>query len=269
MKKIVLFSGVLFLALTAAWAETVLYRMDADKNAKKFDGGGTIYTKEAQSGQNCYFVKGRNRLMSMNQIKIQPDKKYRASFYVKAVGESPAQIFAGWICYDKKGKVIPSEAFHSVRNSLTEVVSAAVKGDRIVKIKDGSKWKKGKAFQIAFNAKKDDSDLPNYQVYGFEKLEKKDGVWQITLQKPLAFDVVKGTFVREHIKGGDFLFVSNKVITPGEWQKLESIWYPGKNIRRAFSVRMVLITNLAGKYKNSQILIDDLEMKMQGGNVEF
>ena len=269
MKKTVLFSGVLLLALTVSGAETVLYRMDADKNAKKFDGGGTIYNKEAKSGQNCYIVRGRNRLMSMNKIKIQPDKKYRASFYVKAVGESPAQIFGGWICYDKKGKVIPSEAFHSVRNSLTEVTASAAKGDKIIKIKDGSKWKKGKVYQIAFNAKKDDSDLPNYTVYGFEKVEQKDGVWQITLQKPLAFDVAGGTFVREHVKGGDFLFASNKVITPGEWQKIESIWYPGKYIRMASAVRLVLISNLDGKYKNSQILIDDLEMKMQGTNVEF
>ena len=269
MKKLLLLAAFC-LSCGLAFAEnTVVFKMDADQNALLFDGGGSFYDQEAYLGQRSYLITGRARLMSLKKINIEPDRKYRVVFNVKALGSQPANIYGGWICYDKQGKVIPSQAFHAISNSIIELEAPAAKGATSVKIKDGSKWRNRKGFYIAFNAAADGSDLPNYNFCRISGVEQKSGEWIVNLAEPLKSDYEAGTLVRQHVPGGDFFFCSDKTVMPGNWQKIESIWFVGKTIRRAASVKLVFIVNLPDKFKNSKLLIDEVEFLAEGGNISF
>lgn len=258
-------------ALTGAVfaADTVLLRMDGEKKIP-FDGGGEIYTKEAYEGSGCYLVKGRTRLMSTQRIKIDPDRKYRLTMRVKAIGSKPGNLYAGWMCYTAGGKLIPTNAVNFVKGSFTELAAPAGKGAATVTIKDGSKWKSGEASFIVFDAKADNSDLPNFSFIGISKVEKKGDAWVLTLKKPLPAAYPAGTAVRDHLFGGnDFYFCCDRTVKPGEWQKVESPWIPGSQFHRGAVVRVALIVNLPDRASKAQVLIDDLEMQAHGGNVEF
>ena len=265
-----LFVLSIFILVGNIFGSTIIYKMDADVNKDKFSvGKSQLYNKDSYQGKNSYFIKGRNYLLSPKILKIKPNEKYKASLYVKALGNMPSIIYAGWVCYNNDGKVIPSNAFHSVKNTITSVIETCKIGSKIIKVKDASKWKKGTIYCIAINAKKDNSDLPNYLTYPIDKIENVNNEWQIVLKNPTTVNISKETLVREHIKGGDFLFCSGKIIYPSEWEKIESIWYWGKEIRKAEAIQFVIITNLGKEFNYGQILIDNLTLKIQKGNIEF
>lgn len=77
-------------------------------------------------------------------------------------------------------------------NTDTVLADAVKKGDKVIKVKDASKWDKRNFKIVAFNTKADLSDLPNRTFSSnITKLEQKGDVWEITLQAPDA-DCVSG-----------------------------------------------------------------------------
>lgn len=267
--KTTFFAVLALSASTMFAADNVLIRCDAENNKHGIDGGSSIYTAEAASGSACYLSKGPARLTTLKRVAIKPHQKYQASLKVKAIGSAPAELYASWVCYDENGKIIPSHAFHSVPNSMSELAAPVKKGDKVIKIKSNAKWKAHGAYRVAFNAKDDSSDLPNNDVAGnITKVTANGDIMEVTLSTPAPVDCEKGSKVRIHLAGGDFQFFYG-IIQPGEWKEIKSLWYYGHSLRKAHKVSLVLITNLNTKYKKSQLLFDDLQMVSDSQNVSF
>ena len=111
-------------------------------------------------------------------------------------------VYAGFTVFDKKGRMIGAIHSSVVPKTMTEVVEDAAKGATVIKIKDGSKFAK-KWGAIVTGAKADLSDLPNFNYIGnIKSFEAKDGVWEVTLERPLTREIKAGTVIREHRRSG-------------------------------------------------------------------
>ena len=147
--------------------------------------------------------------LSSKAFVAKPGKKYKVSAEIKTISGTPGTILLGLAPLDIKGKAINSIDVNVIDGSGTELAAAAKKGDKVLKVKDASKWNNKSAYSaIVFNAKADFSDLPNREqaktVKG--KIAKKGTVWEIPLVKPLAKDYAAGTKVRQQCSGNGYIY---------------------------------------------------------------
>jgi len=224
---------------------------DWNKNANVSDVDGVINVKK----QSALFSKRFN---------IDPAKKYTLKLSVRSINQKnekdKSAVFAGFTVFDKKGRTIGSIHSAAVPGTMTEVVEDAAKGATVVKIKDGSKFAK-KWGVIVAGAKQDLSDLPNFNWLGNVKsIESKDGVWELTLEKPLARNVKAGTVVREHMRGGylytagikhagkDWITMSGSIsgVKAGSWNY--KFWPAG-----AVKAQIVILANWTKKDLETQL----------------
>lgn len=188
--KVLTLITVGMLAAVSLSAETIKYDLNQFKkmrNATVADGTLTI---------------NEHTTLQFNQLNFDPKAKYTFTFDYKTVpNKKSAILYAGFFCYDKNGKQIFHHNVTHVPKSFTTLTKAVKAGDKTVAIKDGSKWRKGTF--IAFNAKANFSDLPNFEVYGYiQKAEKKGNEWILTLSNPVRKAYPAGTAIRNHRPGG-------------------------------------------------------------------
>ena len=150
-------------------------------------------------------------------VKYDPAAKYTLTFDAKQNGDTKAYpLYAGFYCYDKNGRLITHESVYHNAATLTELVKDAKVGDTSITVKDGSKWKTDT--QIAFNAKEDKSDLPNFDLAKYvSKIEKQGEAWVISFSKPLKKAYAAGTKVRQHLNGG-YLYTSSAKSATADWK---------------------------------------------------
>ena len=155
-------------------------------------------------------IKGSSSIaFSSKAFAVKPGKKYKVTAEVKTISGTPGTILLGLAPLDAKGKAINSIDVNVMTGSETELAVAAKKGDKVLTVKNASKWNKASAYSaIVFNAKADFSDLPNREqaktVKG--KIVKKGNVWEITLVNPLAKAYAAGTKVRQQCSGNGYIY---------------------------------------------------------------
>ena len=152
-------------------------------------------------------IKGR-AMLTTAKFAVDPAKTYAVQ--VEASAKQPdgksSWVLVGYDVFDKNGKQITSSHVGAIGGTLTTVAEDAPKGATVIKLKDGSKYRKASAV-LAFDAKEDFSDLPNYNISpAVKNIAKQGDVWEITLSSPLKTDIKAGTAVREHGQGG-YLYV--------------------------------------------------------------
>lgn len=160
-------------------------------------------------------------LFSKQVIKIDPAKKYRISGEFCLKGGKPVALFFGFIPYDKNKVQIFTNTVLGDNKTLTTVAEDAKKGDKVIKVKDASKWNINSPYSyIVFNAAKDYSDLPNRStIHTVAPNAKQAGeVWEITLKTPLKADIAAGTAVRQHSDGGTYIYTAGSFKTAGVWK---------------------------------------------------
>ena len=162
-----------------------------------------------QKTDDGLLVKGRFMLTAV-KFTVDPEKTYTTQ--VEASAKHPdgksSWILVGYDVFNKDGKQITSSHVGALKGTLTTVAEDAPKGSTVVKLKDGSKYRKAAAV-LAFDAKEDFSDLPNFDVSpAIKDIANKGDVWEITLSSPLKKDIKAGTAVREHGQGG-YLYVAS------------------------------------------------------------
>ncbi len=194
---------------------------EAAKIASKADMKPAANIKE--NADKSFTATGRYaRVLSAKPFQVNPAKKYKISGKFRAAPGTQGDVFYfGFVPLDAAGKSINSEMVNAFPKSATELAAPAKAGDKVVKVKDASKWDaKTQWGVIAFDAKDDLSDLPNRNlsetVQG--KIENKNGVWEIALKKPLDKAYPAGTKVRQHTYGATYLYTGN----PG--QKTTADW---------------------------------------------
>ena len=148
-------------------------------------------------------------------VKYDPAAKYTLTFEAKTTAKV-FPLYGGFYCYNKTGRLITHESVYYTEASFTELAKDAKVGDRSITVKDGSKWKKDT--QVAFNAKKDKSDIPNYDIAKYTtKIEKQGDVWVISLSAPLKKAYAAGTNVRQHLSGG-YIYSSIVRVPTSDWK---------------------------------------------------
>ena len=160
-------------------------------------------------------------LFSKQMIKVDPARKYRISGDFCLKGGKPVALFFGFVPYDKnKVQIIPNTVLGN-NNTLTTVAEDAKKGDKVIKVKDASKWNINSPYSyIVFKAAEDYSDLPNRStIHTVVPNARQAGeVWEITLKTPLKADIAAGTAVRQHFDGGTYIYTAGSFKTLGVWK---------------------------------------------------
>lgn len=180
-------------------------------------------------------------------IKVDLAKKFHISVKVKQLGENPALVYIGFIPYNDKERLIrPQQGLYNTKGSFTALATAVEQGATTLTVKDASKWTKGPYQYVAFNAKKDMSDIPNFNLAGtITKIEKNGDIYTITFKKPLAKAYPAGTMVRQHRSGGTYIYikVGNTPKAWGDWKGLVQ----GKALRKATYIRPMIMIDARKK----------------------
>jgi len=205
-------------------------------------------------------AKGQTTVLSAKAVPVDPSKKYKLSGKFRAKdGSAPTMFYFGYAPYDAKNNPIISASVCYFPNTDTELAEPAKNGDTVLKVKDASKWSKpAKSAVVAFNTKADFADLPNNEIIATvpEKIENKNGVWEVTLKTPLRKAYPGGTKIRQQTYSGSYIYnVVSGSKNSAAWQNFSGIisgegksghqakqWWPGTK-----SARILILLNYGGK----------------------
>ena len=240
------FAGILsagIISMTVANAAVIDTAKANAEDLKKFSRKPKIIKVD---GKNVFATHPKGfwqRFTLKKKIKIDPAKKYVISVKLKQTGEKPVKVWIGFIPTTNKGKEIYPQHICKSNASMTTLAEGAAKGAKTIKVKDASKWKKGKYYYIAFNAKKDMSDLPNFVLSSMiSKIEKTGDAYTVTLTNPLKKAYPADTQVRQHRSGGTYVYTKYGK-APKEWK----VWKgrPAKkgNFRKGTYIQPMVMFN--------------------------
>ena len=223
-------------------------------------------------GESSFHGKTRNIwAFSPGFIEVDTAKAYQLSAWLKSIGTAKSTCYIGLAMYTAKKRSIQRPYVTIQKGTLTELAVAVKAGDKVLKIKDCSKWntKNIKRTQVAFGANKDYSDLPNFNVSNIAvKLRKKGKIYELTLRSPIKRDYPAGTKIRQHYAGGGYQYCAASGKTaPDKWTKYNAVvkglakygapdkqFWPGTKY-----VKILVIVNYrAKKGSNTQTLFDEV-----------
>lgn len=221
MKKIFLLSAVF--AVSAVFAE-VLWEA---KTIRDFENRRPV---KAQS-DGSFLVTKNAWLVGKKLFPADQAKRYRISCDIIAMDDSAAaaKIRVGVTPRDANKRGAAVSGVKPIIGSETEVVSPVAKADKVIKVKDASKWRKSPS-RIVFDADPSGQmrDIPNFDFVAGRpvKIESKDGVWEITLNRSAGVDFAAGTVIRQHHDARNAIFSNGKKLSK-EWKSYEFIIGPG------------------------------------------
>jgi len=225
-------TAILFMIGATAFAATaddanLLKNGNFSRGKTNWVTAGTV-TEEGNAGV-LTLTGSLNRAISRQVIEISHDADYKISAKVSA-DKKVNQVLLGIVPVSKQGyDIFYRNSNGAVKNTLTELSEAYQKGSDTVILKDNPAWKAG---WLAFNAKEDMSDLPNYTIVAFEKFERKDGKIIITLPKAYNRSYPAGTKVRLHVDGATYPYTS--IIRKGFPGTVDASGTIGKNTKIKF-----------------------------------
>lgn len=165
--------------------------------------GMVEYKPEFARGKGpCFLLFGKypTPLIYNKYLPVSPGKTYvlKASFRTLDP-KLPASAYLGLELYDGKKRMICFRNLRNAARSESKVVSAN-KGDNFLIVKKFPTWKTIKVAVVAFHAKADFSDIPNFdlspQMANME-LVGEDKI-KINLKRPLKKSYPAGTDIRLH-----------------------------------------------------------------------
>ena len=185
------------------------------------------FSKAGVTGKDgVYTSKGGFTLYSTKTFKMDPAKKYKISADFKSISGTPGYVYIGFKPLDAKNRWIQSSSVCCIPQTMTELAAPAKKGDKVVKVKNAANWKPQTGHScIAFDARADFSDLPNFDFIYIPKngVEKKGNVWEITLKTPLKKAYKAGTKVRQQTASSTFIYAALRKMAPKGEAKLSGI----------------------------------------------
>ena len=216
-------------------------------------------------------VTGPAGLYSVKMFDVVPGKVYKLEADVKMLSGEEAPTFFGFKLFDKQGREIAAHMVNVRPGSETTVVKAVKAGDKMMIVKANPLWTPG-FYAIALNAKKDFSDLPNFDVLIPSKVTPKGQEIEIQFKTPVGKDIPAGTVVRAHTGGGYMYTGGFKNIKPGQ-----SVEFKGR--AKGFSkynmngvsfapgaakAQVIMLVNWKWSYKQKSVTqIKDVELEIE------
>ena len=176
--------------------------MQEIEKAEKWQGHVEFAPEYARDKGPCFVLYGKypTRLVYKDFIPVDPGKIYTLKASFRTLDPNlPASAYLGLNLYDENKHIIGHYNVQACSNTDSEVISAR-KGDKFLTVRMIKNYDKIKYSAVAFNTKKDFSDLPNYDISPqcAKMSADKDGNLRIDLKYPLKKDYKKGTPVRLH-----------------------------------------------------------------------
>ena len=167
-------------------------------------------TSDKAEGEASFHGKSRNIwAFSPGFIEVNTSKAYQLAAWLKSIGTEKSTCYIGLAMYTARKRSIQRPYVTIQKGTITELAAAVKAGDRVLKIKDCSKWniEKIRCTQVAFGASEDYSDLPNFNVSNIAvRLRKKGNIYELTLRSPIKRDYPAGTKIRQHYAGGGYQY---------------------------------------------------------------
>lgn len=151
----------------------------------------------------CFILYGKypTPLTYKDYIPVSPDKTYIYKVSFRTLDPKlPASGYMGLDLYDENKRKIGHCHVQALLNAVDSEVISARKGDNFLIVKMMEKYDKLRHSAIAFNARKDFSDLPNFDISPqcAKITPDKDGNLRIELKGKLKKDYPAGTPIRIH-----------------------------------------------------------------------
>ena len=219
MKKMLLLGALLSAVYFADGAE---YLFDTQASCE-LQGKAKLEFKNG-----CHILKGNCHFWPVRMFKHDPAKKYSISAEFMTDCEAPYPSFMfGLVYFDDKGKFIQSSQYLAAPGGFTELAKPVGPSDTTITIKKPAGFRKhaGWAYVLAFEAREDNSDLPNPKVStNIKKMDIGTDTITLTLAKPIFAACPAGTKVRLHYSLSFFhpVNLNQYYIRPNtKWQKIE------------------------------------------------
>jgi hypothetical protein len=158
-------------------------------------------------------------------------KRYRISCEVRAVDDAAMKntVRIGVSPRDAKKRGAAISGLLPVAGTETEVVVPVKKEDKVIMVKDASKWK-SMAARVVFDADPTGQlrDIPNFDFVSGRpvKYTRKGDAWEVTLNRPAGVELAVGTVVRQHRDARNAIFSNAKKLKK-EWSAIEFVIVPG------------------------------------------
>ena len=185
-----------------------------------------------------------NREMRGKRFHVDKSGTYRISgeFRISGVpGNKLGNFFFGFAPYTADNRLIHPETIRPINTGIWLLAKAVSPGDTCLILKN-TDWKINTQYLcIAFDARKDFSDLPNFALSPRLKktpaVKNADGTFTITLTAPMKFSRPAGTPVRLHSADANHIYAAGKNLgLTDQWQKLDGT-VSGEAVRGAVSDR--------------------------------
>ena len=157
-------------------------------------------------------------------FKVQPGKKY--SFYVEVRSDDNIKNYvnaAFVVCSELREMFQAMSYIPAPGDTLTQLAQPTTEKQNFIIVKKNAAWlelyKKGYG-AVAFNAKKDFSDLPNMKYSTkIQNIEELGDNLKVTFEKNIYEEFPAGTNVRLH-KGSGFYKTIENVFPKKEWKQI-------------------------------------------------
>lgn len=215
----------LFILAAALLLSLGSYASGKELNDTKNWRTALLYNKAENAvidGTACIKIPIRGRMISNIVYPVDPKKKYVLSGEYKVIGSPGAICYVCLRCFDENKVFIGFKNTNKVLFSDTFLAGDVDYSDKIIKVKDASKWKTGKNMCIAFDTPPPGTEkiIRNTSYgWGINKIEKKDSYWEVTLDHPCDMKYPAGTRIRLHTnRGYAYPIVSGELKATTEWQ---------------------------------------------------
>lgn len=203
MKKVLSVFAFLLLFSVSAQDVNLLKNGDFSRYKVNWVTNGQV-KEEGKSGVLILSAKN-NRAFSRQVMEIDGNKD-TLQITADISADKPVQIYLGLIPADKNWKEFYFRNTGCVAGTFTVLASPLVRNTNKVVLKGIVPFKK--SAYIAFNAKADNSDLPNFQLERIKSVSTENGNTIVTLANRIRRSYPAGTSVRCHVDGPTYLYSS-------------------------------------------------------------
>lgn len=193
------------------------------ENVTEWTGKVLLNKKIKRNGEFSFetFGKYQTKTVFKEFIPVDPESTYTLTCYMRSLDpKQPASGYMGLYMYDEKKRLIAYNKVAFYPGTDSELVALAAKGSKEIVIKKNTKYLKYKDWVVAFNAKKNYADQPNFDLSprGKDIIVDGDNL-KLTLRFPLKKDYKAGTKIRLHSPWGAPFYWAAQGWMPGEWKK--------------------------------------------------
>jgi hypothetical protein len=227
MKKVLSAFAFLLLFSVSGNEANLLKNGDFSRYKVNWVTNGTV-KEEGKTGVLIQSAKN-NRAFSRQPIEFDM-KKDTFAVSAEISANKPVQVYIGLIPVDKNWQEINFRNTGTVPGTFTELA------EQLTKNADTAVLKKNIAFKktgyIAFNAKEDNSDLPNFDLERFKSISNVNGKTVVKFFRPIKRSYPAGSKVRCHVDGATYLYSS--ILSKGFPGKIQASGKVGINAKTKF-----------------------------------